>query len=182
MLEQIINLTVCLEEKTPEAVFDSLIDILRKELDICAELKAAVIAEKNALINPMLDEINRVNAVKENILLKARMIDEARMNIFRKIARGLGFNESEIKLSQLALYAPGEKSKEIREIAGKLAEISEEIRVLNEINRNLLDVSLTCVEDSLHQIISMMTAESVYMETGQVKTGDGNGRFLRTEG
>lgn len=182
MREQIINLTVCLEEKAPEAVFGSLIDVLQKELEVCAELKAAVIIEKKALIHANLDEIHQINAVKENILLKARMIEEARMNIFRKIARMFGLNESGAKLSQLVAYAPGKKSKEIMEIAGNLAEISEEIKALNENNRNLLDVSLTCVEDSLHQIISMMTAQSAYLDTGKVKTGDSNGRFLNAEG
>jgi len=182
MLEQKMSLANCQDRNTCAPYFNALIEVLKKEINIFQELKNVITAEKKILIKPSLEELNHSNAIKENIILKARMLEEVRLNIFKKIARKLDMNESGIKIRELAEYAEADQAKEMNEVAEELAALSRDINALNETNKGLLDVSLATVNNSLDFIISLMSSESVYLETGQVKIMQSNGKFLRTEG
>lgn len=182
MLEQSMALVNSREESSCENIFSSLIEILKKELVVYQELKSTIIYEKKILKKPILDELNHNNAVKENIILKARMLAETRKNVLKKIARNFDLSPDGVKLTQLAGYAGATQRKEIEEIKDNLALIAREINVLNDANKKLLDTSLICVQSSLDFIGSIMSQGGVYMESGKIKTMQNNGRFLHTEG
>jgi hypothetical protein len=182
MLEQNIILTDCREENSCENYFISLIGVLKKELAIYQELNDFIIGEKKVFIKPSLTELNESNARKENIILKARMLEEARTNILKKIARNLELKVDEIKLATLARYAKIEQRQEIEEIRRKMTLISGEIKTLNEMNKDLVDSSLANVKGSIDFISSLMSQGPVYLESGKIKSFQSNGKFLRTEG
>jgi hypothetical protein len=182
MLEQSISLVNSREENSCENIFISLIEILRKELEVYQELKSAIIGEKKILIKPNLGEFNHTNALKENIILKARMLEEARTNIMKKIVRNLEISAKDIKLSQLAGYAGHEQRKEINEIREELVLIAGEINALNAANKDLLTASMTNIKSSLDFINSVMSSGSVYLQCGKIKSTDNNGIFLHKEG
>ena len=182
MLEQSMNLTNCREENSTESVFTALIDILRKELAVYQELKNCLINEKRLLIKPNLDELNHNNALKENIILKARMLEEARASILKRIARNLDIKANVVKLSQVASHAGPEQRKEIELIRDTLALIAREINALNETNKDLLDASMSNIKSSLDFISSIMSSESVYLECGKMKSAHKNGMYLHKEG
>ena len=182
MLEQNITLTDCREENSCETNFNALIEVLKKELAIYQELKGFIIDEKKVLIRPSFDELNESNARKENIILKARMLEEARTNILKKIARNLEIKADEIKLATLADYAAIEQRQAIEENRKKIVLISGEIRSLNEKNKDLVGSTLNSVKGSLDFISSLMSQGPVYLESGKIKSFQSNGKFLRTQG
>ena len=182
MLEQNITLTDCREENSCEANFNALVEVLKKELAIYHELKGFIIDEKKILIRPSFDELNECNARKENIILKARMLEEARKNIIKKIARSLELKADEIKLATVAGYAAIEQRKKIEENRKKIVLISGEIISLNEKNKYLVGSTLNNVKGSLDFISSLMSQGPVYLESGKIKSFQGNGKFLRTQG
>jgi hypothetical protein len=182
MLENNVTLTDCREENSCDTIFISLIDVLKKELAIYRELKGFIVNEKKLLIKPSVTELCESNARKENIILKARMLEEARTNILKKIARNLDLKADEIKLATLASYAVIEQRQEIEEIRKKMAIISEEIKTSNEKNKELVGVSLANVKGSLDFISLAMSQVPVYLESGKIKSLQNNGKLLRTEG
>jgi hypothetical protein len=182
MLEQNISMTNLCEDDFRENIFVSLIDILRKELTIYQELKDIIIDERRILIKPSLGELNHSNALKENTILKARMLEEARSNILRKIVRYLDISIKDIKLSKLGVYAGIEQRREIEDIREDMIAISNDIKLLNESNKYLLETSLKCVNSSLEFISSMMSMGREYMESGKIRTMQNNGIFLHMEG
>jgi hypothetical protein len=182
MLEQSMGLVNSQEENTCENIFASLIEILRKELVVYQELKSTIIYEKTILKKPTLDELNHNNALKENIILKARMLAEARANIFKKIARNLDLNPKGINLTQLAGLTGPEQRKEIETIKDDLLLILREINALNAANKDLLDVSMGNIKNSLNFINSIMSSESIYLESGKMKAGHRNGTYLNKVG
>ena len=182
MLEQNITLADCREETSCETNFNALIEVLKKELAIYQELKCFIIDEKKVLIRPSFDELNESNARKENIILKARMLEEARTNILKKIARNLEIKADEIKLATLADYAAIEQRQKIEENRKKIVLISGEIRSLNEKNKDLVGSTLNSVKGSLDFISSLMSQGPVYLESGKIKSFQSNGKFLRTQG
>lgn len=182
MLEHGMILTNCREENSCESVFTALIEILRKESAIYQELKNCLINEKRLLIKPDLDDLGHNNALKENIILKARMLEEARANILKRIARNLDIRTNVVKLSHVASQAGIEQRKEIGHISDELALIAREINALNAANKDLLAASMSNVKSSLDFISSIMSAESVYLECGKLKSAHKNGTFLHKEG
>ena len=179
MLDQSITLT---DENSCETNFVSLIDVLKKELAIYRELKSFVISEKKLLAKPSVTELNESNTRKENIILKARMLEEVRTNILKKIARNLDLDADDIKLSTLASYAVIEQRQEIEGVRKKLALILGEIKTLNERNNDLVGSSLASVKGSLDFISMIMSQGPVYLESGKIKSLQNNGKLLRTEG
>jgi hypothetical protein len=182
MLEQSMGLINSREENSCENIFASLIEILRKELTVYQELKSSIVYEKKILKKPTLDELNHNNARKENIILKARMLTEARTNVLKKITRNLDINTRSVKLSQLISYAGNEQRAEIEELRDALVLISQEITCLNETNKNLLNVSMDNVKSSLDFINSITSLGSVYQQYGKIKSADKNGIYLHKEG
>lgn len=183
MLEQNTMLTDCLEDSTSQGLFASLIDVLKKELAIYRELKAFLTEEKKILLqSPSLAQINDNNARKENIILKARILEEGRNNVLKKIARNLDIDDRSIKLMSLANYAVIEQRQAIDQIKEELLGIAGDIRELNGENQYILDVSLGSIKGSLELISSLVNRSGGYLGNGTMKETGRNGRLLRTEG
>jgi flagellar biosynthesis/type III secretory pathway chaperone len=183
MLEQSTTVTNCLEDSANEGLFTSLIDVLRKELTIYGELKDFLSAEKKMLIKSgSLVQINENNAVKENIILKSRILEEVRTNILKKIARNLDIDDGEIKLMSLANYAVIEKRQIIEKLKRELLSIALEINKMNDENKYILDAYLNNIKVSLEFISSLMDRSGVYLGSGKINEVRKNGRLLHTEG
>jgi flagellar biosynthesis/type III secretory pathway chaperone len=182
MLEQNMVLADCREDDTATSLFTALITVLKKELLICQELKNIIIQEKKILFKPSLEDLNKNNALKENIILKSRMLEGVRTNILKKICRIFDININAIKLSQIAGYADKGQTKELKEIQESLTLISHEINALNAANKDLLEASMNNVKCSLDFISSIMSSGSVYLECGKMKSANNNGTYLHMEG
>jgi flagellar biosynthesis/type III secretory pathway chaperone len=183
MLEQYNTVANCLEDSASEGLFASLIDVLRKELSIYRELRDYLAEEKEMLLkSASLATINENNAVKENIILKSRILEEVRTNVLKKIARHLDVDGDEIKLMSLANYAVIEQKQVIEKIKSDLLNIARDINRMNDENRYLLDVSIDNVKGSLDFISSLIDRSGIYLGNGKLNEIEKNGRFLRTEG
>ena len=183
MLEQNIHLSNRLEACVNDDLFSALIDVLTGEISIYEELKKFLITEKNMLVKPAaFAEINKSNAAKENIILKARISQEARTNLLKKIARNLDISEEEVNLISLAAFAGAEKGKIIKNLRSALLAITKEIETINSDNSNILDGSIDNVKASLEFLTSLLERSGIYLGNGKIGTVQHNGRLLRTEG
>lgn len=183
MLEQSNAIANCLEDSASEGLFTSLIDVLNKELAIYRELKDFLAIEKVMLMkSASIAQINENNAVKENIILKSRILDEVRTNVLKKIARNLDIDDDAIKLMSLANYAAIEQRQLIENLKSDLVRIARDIRMMNDENKYILDISINNVNGSLDFISSLIDRSGVYLGSGKINEIGKNGRLLRTEG
>jgi hypothetical protein len=183
MLEQYNTVANCLEDSTREGLFKCLIDVLDKELMIFRELRDFLIAEKRMLMKlASLGKINENNTAKETIILKSRILEEARINILKKIARNLNIDDSETKLMSLANYAISEQKMIIEKQKNDLLKIARDINKMNDENKHILDASIINIKGSLDFISSLIDQSGVYLVNGKINEIRKNGRLLRTEG
>ncbi len=183
MLEQSNTVNNCLEDSANESLYASLIDVLRKELTVFGELRDFLAVEKGMLMkSASLIQINENNAIKENIILKSRILEEVRTNILKKIARNLDINDDEVKLMSLAGYAVIEQRQIIEKLKDDLLSIARNINRMNDDNKYLLDASINNVKGSLEFISSLIDRAGGYLGSGKINETRNNGRFLRTEG
>ena len=174
------------EKLSPDADFESLIDslltVLAKDVEVYRELQANINAKRDVLLKPSLDLLTENNSKAETCVLKVRMLEEARANIIKKIARSLDGQEKDITLTMLASYVDGKRRTELLSQQQILTCLVSSIREMNEKNRGLLDYSLSYVTNSLNFINQIMNTGADYVNTGKLKTGPRRGMLLCKEG
>lgn len=173
----------CIElDREFEKLIDSLLAVLSKEIGVYEELRAIVQEEWKTLKTPALESISESNNKKETCMLKARMLEEVRTNIIRKLARHLERPEREINMTMLASLVSERQAEALKLRQEKLMPLLESLRERNERNRNLLDYSLAYVKNSVNFLNQMICAGADYAHNGKLKTGNRNGTILCKEG
>ncbi|MBI4632655.1 MAG: flagellar protein FlgN [Deltaproteobacteria bacterium] len=164
------------------ALYDGLLSVLGMELEVYRELRTVIAREKDILIKPSLEVLNESNSKKETCILKAKMLEEARTNNVKKIAKCLGIENDNINLTTLSSYANDKLREELKANQDDLSSLLMEIRRLNKINKDLLDSSLSFLKGSIDFINELMSSGSTYRNTGKVTILPRNGKILQTEG
>jgi hypothetical protein len=165
-----------------EILVDSLLSVLSKEVDVYEELRTIVQEEKGLLRMPSLELLSSSNNKKETCILKARMLEEVRANIVKKIARNLDRNEKEINISILSLYTEERQTNALKSCQKSLLPLMQSIKKANEMNQGLLDYSLSYMKNSIIFIANLLSIGAGYANTGKLNSRNTNGRILNKEG
>ena len=148
-------------------LIESLVSALKTEIGLQKELQRSLEEERGILKQPDAKQLLASNARKETILLKAMMVDEVIAGIVKQISRTANIPERQITLSGLSAYAPPPLQTELRKCRELLASLVMNNRELNENNRDLLDMLLRLVNNSVRVITNLMSADSDYIGSGQ---------------
>ena len=165
-----------------EKLIDSLLSVLTKEIVVYDELQKIVHEERETLKNPSLELISESNSKQETCILKARMLEEVRANIVRKLAKHLGSQERDITISLLAAHASERQKTALKAKQEILISLIGVIKETNQRNRNLLDYSLSYVRNSINFLNQVMCTGADYVNTGKLKAGNRNGIMFCKEG
>ena len=133
-------------------------------------------------MHPSLDLLYYSNTKKDTCILKARMLEEARSNIVKKIARFLGREEKEINFTILSSYGNKSRTAEFESQRKILFPLIQAINEANEKNKGLLDFSLSYVRSSMDFVNNLLSAGADYGSMGQLKSGSLHGRVVNREG
>lgn len=165
-----------------ERLIDSLLSVLTKEIVVYDDLQKIIHEERETLKKPSLELISDGNSKKETCILKARMLEEVRANIIRKLARHLGQEEGDITISLLAAHASELQKTALRAKQTNLLSLIRAIKETNQINSHLLDYSLSYVRNSINFLNQIMCTGADYVNTGKLKTGSRNGIMFCRKG
>jgi len=165
-----------------ESLLDSLLAVLRQDVEIFGELQANINEKRDVLRRPSLELLTESNSKTETCVLKARMLEEARANIVKKIAKSLDRQEKDITLTFLASYVDGQRKNELKAQQKVLSSLMGSINEINEKNKVLLDYSVSYVKSTMDFIDNLFSTGADYVNTGQLKAGARNGRILCKEG
>lgn len=165
-----------------ESLIDSLLSVLTKEVEVYEELRSTIHEERGVIGRPSLDLLSENNNKKETCILKARMLEEVRANIVKKIARRLDREEKDINISLLTSYTEKDQTKALKSRQKSLLPLIQSIKEANEMNQGLLDYSLSYVRNSMNFINNLLSTGAGYAHTGKLKANNTNGRILNREG
>lgn len=183
MLRQEIGLDISPDvDRMIPSLCNSLLTVLEKEIEIYRELLTAVAEERKILTQPSVASLQQNNAQKETIVLKARMLEEARTGIVKKISRQLKLADEKINFTLLEQYLDENQRKAFRDRRKMLATLVGHVGRINEENRDLIDASLHHVKNSVDFIARLMSPSPVYQRSGQVQSGRLNGRLINRRG
>lgn len=165
-----------------EVLLDSLIEVIKEEVDVYRELKSLIAEEFDILMKPQVDSIAGSNARKDACILKARLLEEDRSKLVAAIAGILGRKEREINFTLLSSYADESRAAQLKSQRNILSPLVQEISRANKKNIGLLDFSLSYVRSSMNFVSNLLSAGANYESTGQIKTGGMNGRVVNSKG
>ena len=164
-------------------LIDSLIGLLKREIVVYRELQATIAHEKIILLKPSLERLLESNSKKETVILKAKILEEGRLKLVRRIAKTLNLEENEVNMTTLCSCADHDQQTDLKECQSTLNGLLTESRNMNQNNKELLDYSLHFLQgsvDFIHSLIS--SASSCYMPSGKMRPIARNGKIVHTEG
>ncbi len=161
--------------------FDALLSSLKLEVQLYRGLLAMISRERKILLNPTLEKIQECNTKKETLILKARMLEEGRMNVVRKIGQLLDLDEQDLNLSGLIPRMDEMRGAEMKAHQATLKSLLRQISDGNASNKFLVDASLRSVGSSISFLQELMFGGPTYAGTGGINPRRGNGRLLCTE-
>jgi flagellar biosynthesis/type III secretory pathway chaperone len=164
-------------------LIDSLIGLLKREIVVYRELQATIAREKIILLKPSLERLLESNSKKETVILKAKMLEEGRLKLVRKIAKMLDLEENEVNLTILCSHADPGQQTDLQECQSTLNTLLTESREMNQNNKELLNYSLHFLQGSVDFIHSLLSSASAcYMPSGKIRPIARNGKLVQTEG
>ena len=165
-----------------KSLYRSLLSILKKEIEVYEEFHISMVHERKVLARPSIDELYESNSKKETCILKARMLDEARINLIRKIADLCNIEKENVNISTLLFFAGDNHRRELKESQSALRSLIMSLSEFNEGNKTLINSSLFYVRNSIDFINNLMSPGSTYMNTGRMNMGKVSGKMVCAEG
>ncbi len=161
--------------------FNKFCGLLEHEADLYRELLAIIDKEKQAVVATNLAELNEAAKIKDNLLLKLRILDEQRHHQLRLLADDLKQPVEELNLSKLAGLVEAPHATRLNRLRSALETIIVKIQQANERNRALFSHSLELVKSSMNLLNNVMTSTPVYFPTGNLRHSDQTGKILHGE-
>ena len=161
--------------------FNKFCGLLEHETDLYQKLLAVIDKEKQAVVATNLAELNEAAKIKDNLLLKLRILDEQRHHQLRLLADDLKQPVEELNLSKLAGLVEAPHATRLNRLRTALVTLIAKIQEANERNRALFSHSLELVKSSMNLLNNVMTSTPVYFQTGNLRHGDQTGKILHGE-
>jgi flagellar biosynthesis/type III secretory pathway chaperone len=154
------------------SLYDSLISVLRKEIEVYSKLHRCFLSEREILSGSSVDELYENNSRKETCILKARMVEEARTKLVDRIINTLNLDGK----------ADDGQKRDLEECRSALRSLVMDIHGLNDRNKTLLDSSLFYVRKSINFLGQLIYSGATYLSTGRLKANNLNGKIVSREG
>ena len=155
--------------------------LLEQETELYQALLTAIDKEKQAVISTNLDKLNETTKVKENLLLKLRILDEQRTHLLRKLADFLGRSEDTLSLNNLSRMVEAPHASRLKRYRTLLLTLIAKIQTANSQNRALFSHSLELVKGSMNLLNNLLISGPVYFRTGDIQQRDQTGKILHSE-
>ena len=173
------------------SLYDSLISVLKKEIEVYSKLHRCFLSEREILAGSSVDELYESNSRKETCILKARMVEGARTKLVERIINALKLDGKALnkaltlddkRLSTLLLHGDDDQKRDMEECRSELRSLLMKIHGLNERNKTLLDSSLFYVRKSIDFLGQLIYPGATYLSTGTLKANNLNGKIVSREG
>ena len=163
-------------------LYDSLVSVLKKEIEVYRKLYDSLLNEREILAGPSVNEIYENNYRKETCILKAKMVKDVRTKLLEKIINVLNLDGRDIRISTLLPHGDDNQKKELEECRSILRSLLMNVNELSKKNKALLASSLFYVRKSIDFLGQIISPGVTYLSTGRLKANHVNGKIVSREG
>ncbi len=169
--------------RNPGDLCRSLLTALATETGVWRELRGLIADERETIKRPSsIEDLRSLQAKKETVIWKLKMLEEVRAGYIRKIGRAMGMPEGEVNLTSLADAVDGDVRADLQSCRQNLRSLLREIHELNRGNQDLLDVSVSLLRGAIDFIQELGMRNPVYQQSGRLMRAGRNGRIVEAEG
>ncbi|MBI2875570.1 MAG: flagellar protein FlgN [Candidatus Tectomicrobia bacterium] len=159
-------------------MWNELIDLLRENLGLYADLRAELEADRQRVIDLDVEGILVSNRRKEAITLKLKALEEKRGALVGAYAQEMGLSARGLTLSRLGSAAPEPLRAELRELSSRLRAQLREVRHVGQDNLQLIQRSQGFLQRWLALLGHGRDQQKVYRPNGRLQEGQRAGQLL----
>ena len=168
-------------EQTLDALYKRLMMTLNAEIQTHARLLKIILEETQVLRKSRLSDIVDIGAAKEKAFRESETAAHLRAEAVGYIIAHLGLDEP-VSFVQLAAYADIATRQELTGYREKFADLVRRIEDANEVNRQIIALTLAHVSTNINFIHSISSSIPNYDQHGQIKAGNLQGRLISQAG
>lgn len=154
---------------------DSFIQVLNEELDINKMLLGISIKKKDFIINNNSKELSSLMIKEQNHIKRVIELEKLRAGIILSIQKELDI-PTITNIKEVINGVNKEKSKEIDLISKELKDVLKELQNNNELNNNLLNITLEYLDLNINLLTSRAEPKT-YGKSASEKKNKGNNFF-----
>lgn len=138
--------------------------------------------EKDLLIAADIDQLNESNALKEQITLKIKSLDQSRMNYATELAHIMHADTAQPRLLELAQKMGGTEGEKLRNMHSALDLVINRLSALNKDNAVYAESALRTVGSALENFKDHLAGQKTYQNKGKYKQGSStSGHLVKKE-
>ena len=161
-----------------DLMLDNLLELLEAQTGLYRQLLRAIETETDAAVASDLESLSEASKIKENLLLKIRILEEQRIRVTGDIAAALACPLQGLTLTRIARMIPDPLSGRLSDCRRTLSEVIGCIQTANRHNKALMLHSLEFVRGTLHLLGDLMTPSPVYYSSGRIENSESTGRLI----
>lgn len=140
-------------------------EILNQEIGIYRQLLALARKKGEAIVGKKMEEVNEAQLTEQKLVEQVAELEQKRQQSVKVLCRQHGIEIQDGYVSELTRHigADGEK---IKEAAGQLRAIIEEMQTINENNMKLIQQNIEIIEGALKSVKIKSESKSAYDTKG----------------
>lgn len=120
-------------------------DSLSGQIESYQDLLELSRAKRDAVLRWEVTRLDEIIKREEALLCRVASLEEGRLSLQRRIASHVGICPEDLTIEKVIEGLPCEDSRRWRELAHRLREILNELKTVNDLNRELLQRSLSYI-------------------------------------
>ena len=161
-----------------ESILEELVDVFENQSRLQSTLLETLGDEKEAIIGSDLTALQEANLKKDNLVREIKKLEYRRVQALADLSAASGKNCSEMTLETLAENSKEPYASRLKKCRNQIISQIDNVKELNEGNKNLLTHSIDLVSGSLRLLNNLMNSNAVYYRTGKIQNKDHSGRVL----
>jgi flagellar biosynthesis/type III secretory pathway chaperone len=167
--------------KDLDSLYKALLLSMEQEYEYYRELLDAMQKEATALKRCDSRDILEFNTRNEKLLLSLRVATERRMSAVSGISSKLQIDEP-VSMTELIAYAQKQTRQDLIDYQEKFADVIVQIEKTNNRNKELIQASLTHINNTINYINCLTSKNPNYDQRGQIRAGNLQGRLISQAG
>ena len=165
-----------------QIIFDKLVKNLEDLTKQYRLLLECVRKEKELLIASNIEKLNENNALKEQLLMRIKSLDELRVSFATELAQTLGADAVFPRLLELAIKLGGPEGDRLRSIHSTLEVVTNRLVQINKENSTYAESGVKTVAAAMENLKETLMGQKTYKKKGGYQQGpDTSGHFVSQE-
>ena len=161
-----------------DRLISRLITILSEEMQMYNELLLVLRQKQSSVIEGKVQELNQAIQKEQALLKRSEAAAKTRAASVQKIGVALGEEEEIRTISQLIELVEATYAERLSDIHVSPKRILQEVRLVNEENRYLLNFSIKFVREAARALIKSSEQFPVYSAAGKGEEAPGTKRLI----